>query len=251
MRRSYSPSSSSFSFGPGPLSTALKALIGANVALFIIQVVFRSGFRDPITELFGLQPIATVQALRVWQVVTYMFLHAGPFHILFNMLALWMFGAELERMWGTRYFLKFYFVTGIGAAILTVLVAYSLTPSLKGSIIIGASGAIYGLLLAYALYFPNRPIYMYLVFPIPAKYFVIIMGALAFYSSVSEAGGVAHATHLGGLLVGYLYLKGARINLNPWAEVKYRYLKWRINRVRKKFDVYQGGRANDWDRRVH
>ena len=84
-----------------------------------------------------------------------------------------------------------------------------------------------------------------------AKYFVIIMGALAFYSSVSEAGGVAHATHLGGLLVGYLYLKGARINLNPWAEVKYRYLKWRINRVRKKFDVYQGGRANDWDRRVH
>ena len=117
MRRSYSPSSSSFSFGPGPLSTALKALIGANVALFIIQVVFRSGFRDPITELFGLQPIATVQALRVWQVVTYMFLHAGPFHILFNMLSLWMFGVELERRWGSRFFTRYYFICGIGAAI--------------------------------------------------------------------------------------------------------------------------------------
>jgi membrane associated rhomboid family serine protease len=249
MRRSYSPYGSSYSFGPGPVSTALKSLIGANVALFILQVVFRQGYRDPVAELFGLQPAATVEHLRVWQVFTYMFLHAGPFHILFNMLALWMFGGELERVWGTRYFLKFYFVTGVGAAILTVIVAYLLSPSLRVSIVIGASGAIYGLLLAYALYFPNRPIYMYFVFPIPAKYFVLIMGALAFYSSVSEAGGVAHATHLGGLLVGYLYLKSVRVS--PWSELKYRYLKWKINRVRKKFDVYQGGRADDWDRRVH
>lgn len=252
MRRSSSPYASSYSFGPGPVSTALKILIGANVALFILhQIVARQAFGDPISLWLGLRPVAVVEQLRVWQVATYMFLHAGPFHILFNMLALWMFGAELERVWGTRYFLKFYFVTGIGAALLTVLVAYTLTPALRGSIIIGASGAIYGLLLAYALHFPNRPIYMYLVFPIPAKYFVIIMGALAFYSSVSESGGVAHATHLGGLLVGYLYLRGFRMRTSPWAEVKYRYLKWRINRVRKKFDVYQGGRADDWDRRVH
>src|SRR5580765_6268782 len=104
-----------------------------------------------------------------------MFLHGGVIHILFNMLALWMFGAELERIWGTRYFLKFYFVTGIGAGVLTVL--FSLLPfafaqQLGHSIVIGASGAIYGLLLAYGMYFPNRPIYMYLVFPIPARYFV-------------------------------------------------------------------------------
>lgn len=251
MRRPSSPYTSSYSLGP-PLSSALKTLIGVNVAIFIIhQIVARQGIGDPVSLYFGLRPAAVVQHAYVWQLVTYMFLHAGPFHILFNMLALWMFGAELERVWGTRYFLKFYFVTGIGAAVLTVIVAYLFTPSLQSSIIIGASGAIYGLLLAYALYFPNRPIYMYFVFPIPAKYFVIIMGALAFYSSVSESGGVAHATHLGGLLVGYLYLKGARMNLNPWAEVKYRYLKWKINRVRKKFDVYQGGRADDWDRRVH
>jgi membrane associated rhomboid family serine protease len=115
--------------------------------------------------------------------------------------------------------------------------------------VIGASGAIYGLLLAYALYFPDRPIYMYFVFPIPAKIFVAIMGGIAFLSSLSEAGGVANATHLGGLLVAYVFLKSAR--MDPIAELKYRFYKWKINRVRKKFDVYSGGRADDWDRRVH
>jgi membrane associated rhomboid family serine protease len=90
---------------------------------------------------------------------------------------------------------------------------------------------------------------MYFVFPIPAKIFVIIMGSIAFLSSLSESGGVANATHLGGLVVGYAMLKGGR--LNPLAELKYYYWKWKINRVRKKFDVYSGGRADDWDRRVH
>jgi membrane associated rhomboid family serine protease len=256
MRRNSSPYASSFSFGPGPISTALKALIGVNVAMFVVQVAL------PITtELFGLHPAWIIHArstivpehsLWVWQVATYMFLHGGIFHIVFNMLALWMFGAELERMWGTRYFLKFYLATGIGAGVLTVL--FSLLPlgfarQLQYANVIGASGAIYGLLLAYALYFPDRPIYMYFVFPIPAKIFVAIMGGIAFLSSLSEAGGVANATHLGGLLVGYVFLKSAR--MDPIAELKYRFYKWKINRVRKKFDVYSGGRADDWDRRVH
>jgi membrane associated rhomboid family serine protease len=247
MPRYSAPYASSFSFGPGAISTALKAIIAVNVAAFLLQSVIPG-----ITSTFGLIPAAVFGQFHVWQLVTYMFLHGGLFHILFNMLALWMFGGELERVWGTRYFLKFYFVTGVGAAALTVLVSLlggGFFQQLQHSIVIGASGAIYGLLLAYALYFPERRIYMYLVFPIPAKYFVMIMGALAFYSSMTESRGVANVTHLGGLLVGYLYLKGAR--LHPWSEVKYRYLKWRINRVRKKFDVYQGGRADDWDRRVH
>src|SRR5262249_16645414 len=115
---------------------------------------------------------------------------------------------------------------------------------------IGASGAIYGVLLAYALYFPDRPIYLYFVFPVPAKVFVAIIGAIAFYASLAASGsGVANATHLAGLAVAYAYLKGTRVH--PIAEVKYRYLKWKINRLRKKFDVYSGGRADDWDRRVH
>jgi membrane associated rhomboid family serine protease len=207
----------------------------------------------PLTEALGLVPFLVVGQLWIWQLGTYMFLHGGVFHILFNMLALWMFGAELERIWGTRNFLKFYFVTGIGAGILTVifsLLPFSASEQLYQSNVIGASGAVYGLLLAYALYFPDRPIYMYLVFPIPAKIFVMIMGAIAFYASVSGAsGGVANATHLGGLLVAYLYLK--RSHMDPLGELKYRYLRWKINRGRKKFDVYSGGRADDWDRRVH
>jgi membrane associated rhomboid family serine protease len=246
MPRYRSPYASSFSFGPGPLSTALKALIGANVAMFLVTT-----FMQGIVSYLGLVPALVLHQFWVWQLATYMFLHGGIFHILFNMLALWMFGTELERMWGTRYFLKFYFVTGIGAGALTVL--FSLLPfafaeQVQRSIIIGASGAIYGLLLAYAMYFPDRPILM-IVFWVPAKVCVAILAAIALLTSLSESGGVANATHLGGLLVAYVFLKSGR--MRPLSEVKYRYLKWKINRVRKKFDVYSGGRADDWDRRVH
>ena len=247
MRRPSSPYASSFSFGPGPVSTTLKALIAANVVMFLVTT-----FAQPVIPYLGLVPAFVLRRFWVWQVATYMFLHGGIFHIVFNMLALWMFGAELERIWGTRYFLKFYFVTGIGAGALTVLFStlpFAFAQQVQHSIVIGASGAIYGLLLAYALYFPDRPIYMYFVFPIPAKVFVAIIGAIAFFSSLSEAGGTANATHLGGLIIGYLFLKGAK--MHPLSELKYRYLKWKINRVRKKFDVYSGGRANDYDRRVH
>ena len=250
MRR-YPPSTrSSLSFGPGPVSTAIKALIVSNVVIFFAQVLYR-----PLTDAFGLEPFRVVRELQVWRLATYMFLHdpSGLIHILFNMLALWMFGTELERTWGTKYFLKFYFVTGIGAGLLTVAVSllpFEFARQIYPANVIGASGAIYGLLLAYGLYFPDRPIYIWFLFPVPAKIFVLIMGLIAFYSSLAgSGGGVANATHLGGLLVGYIYLKGRRID--PLAELKYRYLKWKINRVRKKFDVYSGGRADDWDRRVH
>src|SRR5690349_19380458 len=216
MRRYSSPYASSFSFGPGPVSTALKALIGANVLMFFIQY-----FAPAIIEPLALIPHRVVEDASLWQLLTYMFLHAGVGHLAVNMLTLWMFGTELERVWGTRYFLKFYFATGIGAGILTVLFAllpFDVSQQLYASDVIGASGAIYGLLLAYALYFPDRPIYLYFLFPIPAKYFVMIMGALAFYSSVGESGGIASATHLGGLAVGYVFLKSAR--LHPLSEIK-------------------------------
>jgi len=245
----------SFSFGPGSISQTLKILIGANVVLFLAQ---RFAPYDPstqtdfITGTFGLMPAAVIGRFRVWQLATYLFLHVSLLHILFNMLALWLFGTELERMWGTRYFLKFYFVTGIGAGALTVLVSllpFGFAESLRHSVVIGASGAIFGLLLAYALYFPDRQIYMYLLFPIPAKYFVMIIGAITLYSSLGESG-VANVTHLGGLLVAYLYLKGG--SLDPIGEAKYRYLKWKIARTRKKFDVYSGGRSvDDWNKRIH
>ncbi len=246
-------SPSSLSFGFNPLSTAIKVLIGINVAMFLATT-----FAPSLQLQLGLVPMWVIHEKRVWQLVTYMFIHAGLFHILFNMLALWMFGSELERIWGTRFFLKFYFITGVGAACLTVLAAllpFGPLQQLYASDIVGASGAVYGLLLAYALYFPDRPIYMYFVFPIPARIFVLIMGAIAFFSSLSETGGIANATHLGGLLVAYVYLtslrKGPRVQLNPWAEVKYRWFKWRLASARKKFDVYSGGRGDDWNRRIH
>jgi membrane associated rhomboid family serine protease len=250
MRRySSSPYAVSHSFGPGPLPPAIKAIIATNVVAFLAQAVV-----PRLTLWFGLMPAAVLGDFRVWQLVSYMFLHGGLFHILFNMLALWMFGTELERIWGTQNFLKFYFVCGIGAALLTVvfsLLPFGFAQPLYQSIVIGASGAIYGLLLAYALYFPDRPILAFMLFPMPAKYFVMLIGAIAFYSSLGESGGVANATHLGGLAVGYVYLKRPKAYYHPWAEVKYRYLKWRINRVRRKFDVYSGGRADDYDRRLH
>src|SRR5215217_4714559 len=115
MRSRYpSPSSFSYSFGPGPLTPAIKALVIANVAAFVV-----SWFFQPIVLLLGLQPVEVVEHLRVWQPFTYMFLHGGISHILFNMLALWMFGVELERMWGTAFFTRYYLVCGVGAALTT------------------------------------------------------------------------------------------------------------------------------------
>ena len=109
------------------------------------------------------------------------------------------------------------------------------------TVTIGASGAIYGLLLAYGLTFPNRPIYIYFIFAIPAKYFVMIMGAIALLSSMGDSGsGIAHITHLGGLVAGFVMLRGRR--LSPANEVRYRYLRWKMDRARKKFGVHTGGK---------
>lgn len=253
MRSRYpSASTFSYSFGPGPLTPAIKALLIANVAMFVI-VALGGDFGRTVRNMLGLQPAAIFSDYRLWQPFTYMFLHGGLSHILFNMLSLWMFGVELERMWGSRYFLKYYFAAGVGAAITTILVSLlpvAMFDDVYVALTIGASGAIYGILLAYGLYFPNRPIYMYFVFAIPAKYFVMIMGAISLFLSLGQSGGgIAHITHLGGLVAGYLYLKGGRVHLV--SDIKYRYLKWRINRMRRKFDVYSGGRADDVDRRVH
>ena len=126
----------------------------------------------------------------------------GISHILFNLLALWMFGGELENHWGSRKFLFYFFFCGIGAGLCTVIFTpYQMVP------VIGASGAIYGILLAFGWLFPNRPIYIYFLFPIPAKYMVILYGLIELFASMEgTGGGIAHLTHLGGLLFGLLYM---------------------------------------------
>lgn len=241
----------SYALGPGPMTPVVKALIIANVAMFVVRALVPA-----LTAPLGLAPEDVLTRLRVWQLVTYLFLHGGVFHILFNMLTLWMFGVELERMWGSRYFTKYYFVAGIGAG-LTQIVASFLPfgpfASLYYSQTIGASGAIYGLLLAYAMYFPHRQIMFFGIFPIEVRYFVLIMGAISLLYATDGGSGIAHLAHLGGLAAGYLYLKSGRVTgrLNVMAEIKYRWVKWRINRMRKRFDVYSGGRTDDVKRKIH
>jgi len=242
------PSPVAFSLGPGRLTPAVRALIAANVIGYLFTLVVPSlAFR------LGLVPALVFERWWVWQPVTYMFEHGGMFHLLFNMLALWMFGVELERLWGTRFFARYYFITGIGAAATTMLASllpFGFADAIYGSVTVGASGAIYGLLLAYAMTYPNRPIYIYLVFPIPAKIFVLIFGAISFLSSVTDTGGgVAHATHLGGMVVGYLYLAGRGGQMG--STIRSQFLRWRMARLRKRFDVHDGGRSHDKGPWVH
>jgi membrane associated rhomboid family serine protease len=155
------------------------------------------------------------------------------------MFGLYMFGSELEATWGTREFTKFFFLCGVGAAITTVIVSpYSLLP------IIGASGAIFGLLVAYGILFPNRLIYLYMIIPIPAKWFVIIYGAINLLSALSVTNsGVAYVTHVGGMLVALIYLKGGRFI----PDLHNRYDRWQRNRLRRKFEVYYNERRRNDD----
>ena len=247
MRRPPRYASASYAFGPGPITPAVKYLIWANVAVYALTWIF-----PVLTIVLGLVPQAVFGRVWLWQPVTYMFVHGDLMHILFNMLGVWMFGVELERLWGTRFFLRYYAVAGLGAAATTLL--WSLLPldvstQIYYAVTFGASGALYGLLMAFAMYFPARPLLMFLLFPIPAKYFVLIIGAIAFMASAgSGGGGVAHTAHLGGLVVGYLYLKGSR---GIVSDVKSRYLRWKMQRLRRRFEVHSGGRRDNWRDRVH
>ena len=186
-----------FSFGYG-LTPMIKKLIILMAALFLLQGVVN----HRITLYLGLVPLLVWKKFFLWQLVTYIFLHGGISHILFNLLALWMFGGELESYWGSGKFLRYFLFCGIGAGICTVVFSpHQFIP------VVGASGAIYGILLAFGWLFPNRLIYVYFLVPIPAKYFVIIFGLIELYASMQgTGGGVAHLTHLGGLIFGILYM---------------------------------------------
>ncbi|MBI2150084.1 MAG: rhomboid family intramembrane serine protease [Acidobacteria bacterium] len=217
---------------------AVKVLIISCVVAFFVQTFDSVAGGPSFTPKFGLNPYSVTHNFYLWQLVTYIFLHDSLFHILFNMLGLWMFGSELESLWGTRQFTKFFFICGIGAGLLTVMLS-------PGSITttIGASGAIYGILAAYGLLFPNRIIILY-IFPIPAKWFVLGLGVMAFLSSLSAAGsGVAHVAHLGGMLCGLIYLRGGRMIPG----IRAGYDRWKRNRLRRKFEIYYNERKRDDD----
>jgi membrane associated rhomboid family serine protease len=186
-----------FSSGYG-LTPVIKNLMLMMGMVFLFQMVIGRWAYD----FLGLDPEKVWNEYFIWQVFTYIFLHGGISHILFNLLALWMFGGELESYWGSRKFLGYFLFCGIGAGVFTVVLFRH-----HDILIIGASGAIYGILLAFGWLFPNRPIYIYFLFPIPAKYMVILFGLIELFSSTGgTGGGIAHLTHLGGLLFGLIYM---------------------------------------------
>ena len=221
------------SFGP-PLTGVVKSLVIVTSAAFLLTYVPAQfvEWRTPFL-LFGLTPYVVTHHFWIWQLATYLFLHGGWFHIIFNLFALWMFGYDLERAWGSQRFLFYFFLTGVGAGICSVV----LQPS-SFVMTIGNSGAVYGVLLAYGMLFPERPIFLWFVIPIKAKWFVLIMGLIEFWTSLTQTGsGIAHIAHLGGMLFGYLYLRGMKVG-KPGFDLREAYEEWRRARLRRKFEVY-------------
>lgn len=191
-------------FGGG-LTTAIKYLLIANVAVFLIRFLVPQEF---IVEWFGLVPGSVFAEFRLWQFFTYMFIHGGVWHLVMNMFFLWMFGCEVERTLGTREFFKYYVICGLGGGLLHLLINYNLS----SSPVVGASGAIFGVMAAFGILFPERVItlLLFLVLPvqIKAKYLVMIFAGIALLAgSVGTSDGIAHFAHLGGMLAGFIYLK--------------------------------------------
>ena len=234
------------------MTPAVKAIVYTNVAVFVVTFIAQTFFgSSALFELLGLRPESVFTQFYVWQFVTYLFLHGNVTHILFNMLALWMFGVDLERRWGSRGFVKYYAITGVGAGVVTALVSrlpFDAMQHIYGVTTVGASGAIYGLLMAWALLFPSRQILFMFVFPLPARVAATLMGAMAFMGAVGSSNdSVAEATHLAGFVIGWLYLNGfSRLRL----DFSYRLARWRMERVRRKFNVHKGGK-DGWGNTIH
>ncbi len=231
----------------------LKWLLIVNTAIFVISVL-ASRQVSPLLDNFALVPAQVVHAFALWQLVTYMFIHAGFGHILWNMLALWMFGAQIERLWGTPKFLRFYFACGILAGITVVICAYIFSGTNVSTV--GSSGAIYGILVAYGLMFPDQTILFGFLIPIKSKYFVMIIGGIVFLQSYmatvgGRGSGVAVVAHLGGLVAGYLLLRGTRLRSQVVHPVAAGYKQWKLRRAKRKFEVYLRKQDSNRDRWVH
>ena len=208
------------------LPPVIKNLLIINGLFFLLTVVWQG---TNLNFILGMYPFQSAR-FEPFQIVTHMFMHGGFGHIFFNMFALWMFGSPLENAWGPKRFLIFYLVTGLGAALClqawNAFEIYQLQQTIAsgGSVAtealdtlkwklsiptVGASGAVFGVLLAFGMLFPNTRIYIYFLFPIKAKYFVIFYGALELYMGIANNPGdnVAHFAHLGGMLIGFILIK--------------------------------------------
>jgi membrane associated rhomboid family serine protease len=233
----------------------LKWLLIANVGIFVLKyILVRVGVVQALLDQLRLVPSEVVHGY-LWELVTYMFLHDGISHILWNMLALWMFGVQVERLWGTARFLKFYFLCGIFAGLTVVAAAYIFSG--RNVATVGSSGAIYGLLMAFALLFPDSTILFGFLIPMKSKYFVMIIGGIIFLESYmatvggQPGSGVAVMAHLGGLVAGYLLLRGNKLGADLQRPVLAGYKEWKLRRAKKKFEVYLRKQNSNRDRRVN
>lgn len=240
-----------------PFTPWVKRIIIACIAIYFLQVVL--GAVSPAAEQYlilfgGLIPRAVMHGW-IWQLVTYSFLHGGVGHVLINMLMLWMFGAQQEVDWGSKRFLEFYLFCVVGAALVTMAVAYSPLPGVTpDTTTVGASGGVYGILMAFGMLYGDREIFMFpLPFMMKAKYMVAIMIFLVIIATFQPAqGGIANFAHLGGLLFGFLYVKFLpKRGLSYGASERYfslrnSYYRWKRKRAARKFEVYM----RKHDRRV-
>tara|TARA_S200000501_G_scaffold211762_1_gene198970 strand:- start:335 stop:1162 length:828 start_codon:yes stop_codon:yes gene_type:complete len=227
MKYQFQSNPGQLSYKPTLFTNAIKTLITINFIIFLLQTISKSD--QLFFTIFGLVPKMVWSEFMLWQPFTYIFFHGDIWHVLINMFVLWMFGIELERMWGKKKFLTFYFVTGIGSGLITMLFGlHSLTP------IVGASGAIYGVLMAYGLTYPNRIVYLYGIIPIKSIWFVIGIGTIAFFSSFNNVTQISHLTHLSGMALGYILLKKPiHIQSLRFAIIK-KFLEFKIQKEEKK-----------------
>lgn len=208
------------------ITKSVKWLIITNLAIWLVlqliieqYVMGGAAGSMAISRLFALYPGKVVMDFMFWQPLTYMFMHSmNVSHLVLNMMMLWFIGTELEQRWGSRFFLAYYLISGFGAGLIYcfgMAVYFLVTGSQQGLMVpvIGASGAIFGLLLAYGILFGERILHFMMIFPMKAKYFVMILGAVEIVSMLAAGasgggGDVAYLAHLGGLASGYLTLLG-------------------------------------------
>ena len=232
MKYQFQSNPGEISYKPSLFTNAIKLLVSVNFGIFLLQSLSRSEMI--FFQLFGLVPKLIWSEFMIWQPVTYLFFHGGIWHVLINMFVLWMFGSELERLWGKKRFLKYYFVTGIGSGIMTALLNLSsITP------VVGASGAVFGVLMAYGITYPNRTIYLYGIIPIRSMLFVIAVGLIAFVSSFDGTSRISHITHLSGMVIGYLILKRRWQFNDIWFSIRKKTLEYQIQREERKLSHRQ------------
>lgn len=222
-----------YSYKPRLFTDAIKIIVSVNFAIYILQSF--SGKEDVFFRLFGLVPSSFISSLMLWQPFTYMFFHApfytsvGISHILLNMLGLWVFGRELEEAWGKNNFLRYYFITGIGSGLITFLFNMN-----SDDPVIGASGAVYGILLAYGVSYPNRMLYIWGLIPVRSMWLVIIMGAIAFFGLLGNTDGISHVTHISGMIIGYILLKKKWRWRDIWFALRKKAIEFQVQRYEQK-----------------